>query len=215
MLTISVVNAKGGCGKSTLTTNIASYFSAMGLRVGIADFDPQGSSMAWLRYRGDQYTPIQSVPVEGQLAKPVSELDVLVLDAPAGLVGEHLTALLQQSVKIVIPVLPSSIDIRAVGHFLYEILQQDESVLSEVEMAVVANRVKKNTLSYAVLEKFLKKLSIPFVTSLRDSQHYVQAAAAGAGLFDLPANQTEEDLKQWKPLINWLMKRPDFIPLTD
>lgn len=213
MLTISIVNAKGGCGKSTLTTNIASYFASMGLRVGIADFDPQGSSSAWLRYRAERFAPITSVPVINGEAKP-DELDVLVMDAPAGLEGAALTRLLQNSIKVVIPVLPSSIDIRAVGHFIYELMQQDDAVLAEVDMAVVANRVKKNTVSYTVLENFLNQLSIPFVTTLRDSQQYVQAAAAGAGIFDLPDNNLEEDLAQWKPLMNWLMKRPDFLPET-
>jgi chromosome partitioning protein len=43
-----VLNAKGGCGKSTLATNIASYFATQGASVALADYDPQRSSLDWL-----------------------------------------------------------------------------------------------------------------------------------------------------------------------
>src|ERR1044072_2265063 len=46
-----VINAKGGVGKSTITTNLASYFAARGIITTIADFDPQGSSLNWLAQR--------------------------------------------------------------------------------------------------------------------------------------------------------------------
>ena len=40
MRTIVVLNPKGGCGKSTIATNIAAYFSIKGKRVTLADCDP-------------------------------------------------------------------------------------------------------------------------------------------------------------------------------
>ena len=48
---IMVLNAKGGCGKSTLATNIASYFATEGAAVALADYDPQRSSLDWLERR--------------------------------------------------------------------------------------------------------------------------------------------------------------------
>ena len=48
---IVVMNAKGGCGKSTLATNIASYFANEGASVALADYDPQRSSLDWLDRR--------------------------------------------------------------------------------------------------------------------------------------------------------------------
>ena len=52
---IMVMNAKGGCGKSTLATTIAAYFVGEGASVALADYDPQRSSLDWLDRRpGDR-----------------------------------------------------------------------------------------------------------------------------------------------------------------
>src|SRR5581483_9047954 len=51
MRTIMLLNAKGGCGKSTLATNLASYYATQEKSVVIADFDPQGSALEWLATR--------------------------------------------------------------------------------------------------------------------------------------------------------------------
>ena len=48
---VMVLNAKGGCGKSTLATNIAVFFARDGHQVCIADYDPQRSSLDWLAQR--------------------------------------------------------------------------------------------------------------------------------------------------------------------
>ena len=52
MNTTLVINSKGGSGKTTLTTNLASYFAASNIPTALMDYDPQGSSINWLRLRG-------------------------------------------------------------------------------------------------------------------------------------------------------------------
>ena len=51
MRKILIMNAKGGSGKTTVATNLAGYFAMKGASVALADFDPQGSSIDWLRQR--------------------------------------------------------------------------------------------------------------------------------------------------------------------
>ena len=72
---------------------------------------------------------------------------------------------------------------------------------------MIANRVKKNTLVYKALMKFLETLNIPVVATLRDSQNYIRAAELGQGLFEMKPNQVREDMEQWLPLIGWLAQR--------
>ena len=51
---IVILNPKGGCGKSTLATNLAACYASRGTTPAIMDYDPQGSSMAWLERRPDE-----------------------------------------------------------------------------------------------------------------------------------------------------------------
>ena len=58
---IMVLNAKGGCGKSTIATNIASYFANQDAAVALADYDPQRSALDWLERRPDNRPKIAPV----------------------------------------------------------------------------------------------------------------------------------------------------------
>lgn len=51
MRTIMLMNAKGGCGKTTLATNLATWYADEGMKVALADFDPQMSTLDWLEAR--------------------------------------------------------------------------------------------------------------------------------------------------------------------
>jgi chromosome partitioning protein len=77
----------------------------------------------------------------------------------------------------------------------------------QTKLAVVANRVRENTLVYHKLERFLKSLKIPFVTSLRDTQNYIRAEERGLGLFEMAPSLVEKDLEQWQPLLKWLRSK--------
>ena len=203
MKTVLVVNAKGGCGKTTLSTNLASYFATNELNTVLADFDPQQSALEWLKERNkDYYYEIHGVsPFEHHL-RFATDVDRVVLDAPARVQGKSLTDLVRRADIILVPVLPSPIDMRAAAHFIKELLSTGH--IEEKKIAVIANRVRENTLIYQQLNKFLKDLKIPFLASIRDSQNYIHAAEEGLGIFDMPWYLVSHDLKQWKPLIRWI-----------
>ena len=58
---IMVLNAKGGCGKSTIATNLASYYATQDKKVALADYDPQRSSLDWLAKRPADRPVIEGV----------------------------------------------------------------------------------------------------------------------------------------------------------
>jgi chromosome partitioning protein len=219
------LNAKGGCGKSTLATNLASYYARQGKAVALADFDPQGSSMDWLKARPHDAPKIHGVPAwdEGLRHVPRSA-DVVVIDVPAAAYGAELTALMRRAQSIVIPVLPSPTDIRAAARFIHHILLMGRVERRETKLAVVANRVRENTTLqkaaegmfgrtsvntqiYQRLEKFLGRLKIPFLTTLRENPYYLVADEKGLGIFDLKPSHVARDLEQWQPLLKWLDSR--------
>ena len=202
---ILVMNPKGGCGKSTIATNLASWYATRGQQVALADFDPQGSSLDWLELRPQDAPPVAGVRAfeDGLRAVP-RNADVTVIDAPARSHGRELTELLRRAETVLIPVLPSSIDMRAASKFIAELQELGRVARRQAKIAVVANRIKENTLSFDELDAYLRKLSIPYVATLRDAQNYVRAYARGLGVFELPHYLAWQDWEHWKPLTDWL-----------
>jgi chromosome partitioning protein len=207
MRTIMLLNAKGGCGKSTLASNLASYYASEGNQVALVDFDPLRSSLEWLAARPETVPEILGIDGTEEGMRVPRNMDVAIYDVPAGLRGKELTAMVRRAETLIIPVLPSPIDIRAAAHFIGELLTVGKVSRHQTKLAVVANRVRENTLVYHKLERFLKSLKIPFVTSLRDTQNYIRAEERGLGLFEMAPSLVEKDLEQWQPLLKWLRSK--------
>lgn len=219
---IMVANAKGGCGKTTVATNLASFMTHNGHKTALIDYDPQCSAIDWLKDR-DQHLPNIHGVAAAQRANPMGStrswaLKVpggttrIICDTPAGLTGNELSDLIHHADIIIIPVIPSTIDIRAVTFFIKDVLLSYAFRVNPKPIAVVANRVRKNTIIYGKLERFLATLSIPFIASFRDTQYYVRASENGLGLVDL-GRMDEKDKKEWKKLLDWIdasieQKRP-------
>ncbi|ACL71114.1 AAA family ATPase [Thioalkalivibrio sulfidiphilus] len=201
---IMVLNAKGGSGKTTLATNLAAYYASTGKDVVLADFDPQGSSLAWLEARGAGRPRIHGMNGAGDGLKGVRKADVMIMDSPAAVHGKDLTALLRRAETVLIPVLPSPIDMRAVAKFIHEVKDSAPVSGKKVKLALVANRAREVTNIYWELEAFLGTLKIPFLTHLRDSMNYIRAAERGIGIHEMAPYATALDREQWKPIISWL-----------
>ncbi|MFO7592710.1 MAG: ParA family protein [Pseudomonadota bacterium] len=215
---VLVVNAKGGCGKTTIATNLASYYASRKQATALLDYDPQGSSMQWLALRDEDYFSIHGVaafrkPTTGttrswQLRLP-AETERLILDAPAGIHGMPLIDLVRESDTIIVPVLPSPIDIHAASHFIRDLLLVAKVRARSIRVGVVANRVRKKTRVYQSLQRFLNTLNIPFVTFLRDTQNYVLSSEEGLGIHEWQGYKINQDRQQWEKLIRWIEAEDD------
>lgn len=205
MRRIMVLNPKGGCGKSTLSTNLAALYALRGHKVALADFDIQGSSLHWLAARPKERPPIQGTRAErdGELFLPHGP-GYLIMDTPAGLQGKELKRFVKATQTLIIPVLPSPLDMHAAAHFIEELLLIGRITKARTRVAIVANRVRRNTRVYASLQRFLARLRIPMVGVLRDSRNYVTAAERGLGIFELPPSQAARDVDQWTTVLKWL-----------
>ena len=202
---IMVLNAKGGCGKSTLATNIASYFANEGADVALADYDPQRSSLDWLDRRPDNRPKIAGVSAHDQgLRRVPRNADIVVIDAPARSHGAELTNLVKHAETIIVPVLPSTIDMQATSRFLTELQALARVQKKDVKIGAVANRVRDNTLIFDDLDEYLTKARVPYIAALRDAQNYVRAYTRGLGIFELPEYLAWPDWEEWAPLTSWL-----------
>jgi len=210
---IVILNPKGGCGKSTLVTNIAVGYARRGPQPAIMDFDPQGSTMAWLKRRPDDAANIHGIAAykktmqatrSWQLRVPEDTVN-LIVDSPAGLSHDDLREVTRDSASILVPVLPSSMDIHAASRCIADLLLVAKVNRNEGKLAVVANRTRKNTKSFGHLMRFLDSLGIPIIAVLRDSQNFVHAAEKGIGMHEMrPPSRVRPDVEQIDKIINWL-----------
>jgi len=205
---IMVLNPKGGCGKSTLATNLASHFAKQGKEVALADYDEQQSSLDWVERRPEDRPPVIGLAAYKDGLKGVSRAtDVVVIDAPARSHGKELTNLLHHAETILIPVLPSMIDMQAAAKFIRELKATPAIKSRKAKIAVVANRVRENTLIFDELDAFLSDLRVPYVATLREAQNYIRAYTRGLGVLELPDYLSWPDQEEWGPLIDWLDSR--------
>ncbi|MFL6575493.1 MAG: AAA family ATPase [Povalibacter sp.] len=202
---VMVMNAKGGCGKSTLATNIATWFATEGYKVALADYDPQRTSLDWLATRPEDLPKITGVPAYDEGIRGVArDTEVLVIDAPARTHGSEMNELVRRAETILVPVMPSPIDMKACAHFMAELLELGKVQREQARLALVANRVRENTLMFEELDQYLGKLKVPYLTSLRQSTNYLRAFQRGMGIFELPEYLAAADWEQWQPITKWL-----------
>src|SRR3989440_7073422 len=216
MQRIVVLNPKGGSGKTTIAINLASYLASRRHTPVLMDFDPQGSTLRWVRKRRPAQAPIHFIAAfekdtrttrAFQLRVPDAATQVIV-DTPAALDAHHLPEMTRDADKILVPVLPSDIDIHACSRCIRDLLLVAKIRREEDRIGVIANRIRRNTLTYQSLIRFLHTLGIPIVATIRDSQNYVRAAELGMGVHEMKSYIAQEDVEQWAPLIEWLERPP-------
>jgi chromosome partitioning protein len=213
MQRIVVLNPKGGSGKTTIAINLASYFASCGHSPVVMDYDPQGSSLRWVKKRKPTQAAIQAIAAYEkadsrmtrtfQLRLPESATHVIV-DTPAALEPGELPGMTRSADKILVPVLPSDIDIHTCSRCIRDLLLVAKIRRDEDRIGVIANRVRRNTLTYQALIRFLHTLGIPIVATIRDSQNYARAAELGVGVHEMKSYVAQDDVEQWAPLVAWL-----------
>lgn len=215
MQRIVVLNPKGGSGKTTIAINLASYYAVQGLRPVLMDFDPQGSTMRWLKKRSIQQPAIHGIAAYERNNRTTRSFHLrspgdaqrIVMDTAAAISAHEMPELVRSADAILVPVLPSDIDIHACSKCIQDLLLVAKVKRTENRIAVIANRVRKHTLIYQSLMRFLGTLQIPIVATFRDSQNYIRGAELGLGIHEMKPYLVREDTDQWEPLVKWLESR--------
>jgi chromosome partitioning protein len=201
--TLLVVNPKGGCGKTTVATNLSSGLATLGGKVLLLDLDRQQSARTWLSIRPGHLPRIGHLNRDGAPDEQ-RKGDWLVIDSPAGIHGKSLSHALKLADKVVVPVQPSVFDMAATAEFL-QVLAEEKVVRKHKEfVGIVGVRVDPRTRAAATLEAFLAQFGLPVLAYLRDSQVYPNAAFNGLSIFDLPPSAAERDQAQWQAVLDWV-----------
>jgi len=208
MLTALVASSKGGCGKSTLVTQLASHWAQDGKRTAIADIDRQGSSYRWALLRPDGVPGVLGLEGRRGLQRLPPDTERMLIDTPAGVGARELEPLLDLASVVLVPVLPSSFDLHATLDFLQQLAGSTRVKRGRLPVALIGNRLKPWThASQDALEQLAEAAPFPVVAQLRDSQAYVLLTALGKGIFDYHSEQVRNQQQDWSPLLRWL-KRP-------
>jgi chromosome partitioning protein len=213
MKRLLILNSKGGCGKTTIATNLAGFYAASGTSTTLIDYDPQGSSKRWLELRSDQLPDIHSVfaakmnqgSVTRSFALRIPQgTQRIIVDTPASMKRLEMMEMLRSASAIVVPVLPSGIDCHVTLDFLKQLSDLVRQMGLDLPIGIVANRVRLDSRSFKQLRETLEDLDVPLVAFVRESQNYVYAAESGCAVIDLKQPEFKKDNQQWSILINWL-----------
>ena len=208
MRTILVASSKGGAGKSTLSTNLAAHFAVDGKRTVLVDADKQHSALRWCEKRAHLETAV--LPIDGTVKnwqKLVPEnAQIVIIDAPAGAMGDDLDAYIEMADAVLVPVLPSMIDIEATVPFLNSMAKNARVKKKKLPVGLVGNRLKPWTNASQQAVEQLKSWPYSVVGELRDTQAYVLMVALGKSVFDYNSEQLRSHQEDWAPILKWLKK---------
>ncbi len=149
IMIIAVVNQKGGCGKTTIATNIAALYAAEGHEVLLVDADPdQHSAMNWCADRSTDLPKIHSSALPTRnLRKDADAIrkkwEIVVIDGGAR-VTEHAHAAVAAADWLIIPVKPSKVDLDATAQFL-DVVQADMAKRDDLSGGLLLNQFQEGT----------------------------------------------------------------------
>jgi chromosome partitioning protein len=189
-LIISVLNQKGGVGKTTLSISLAAALAWRKLRVLLVDADPQGSALDWVAVRGEKDTPFAAVGIPKpilhvEMPKMAKNYDAIVIDGPPRIYDVARSAV-NASNAVLIPVLPSQFDVWAAEETV-KLLEECATYNKHLKAAFVINRKITNTAIGRDVVKALKQYPQPVLKTAICQRVAFAESARGRTVLELDA----------------------------
>lgn len=211
MEVIALLNPKGGCGKTTLSTNLARAFHERGARVLLVDTDPQGSARDWHAAREDNPIPLVALDRPNNLKTLAGigvEADYVLIDGAAKL-EDMIAAAIKVSDVIIIPVQPSPYDIWAANDLVDLVKARQEVLDGKPRTAFLISRAIKRTKLGHETATALAEYGFPILASgTTQRQVYAQTAAEGLTVFDVLSSPAIAEITAIVNELNNFLRRP-------
>lgn len=196
---IGLVNQKGGVGKTTISTHIATKLHMDGNKVLLVDCDPQGTLTTWHNHGNSEITCIgqqNSIHIHKNIKDVGKDYDVVVVDGPAGVNKDNINvSIIKCADLIIIPVQPSSYDIEAARDFAEMIhcaMQTRENLKAYFCLSMKRSNVRIDDELIYTLEEY----GIPILNSNTYIRiEYQRSAINGKTVFDTTDNYAIQEIK--------------------
>ena len=196
---IGVTNLKGGVGKTTISQNLAVCFAHMGFKTCIVDTDENQNSLVWSGVRSPDLPDIMVVGVIdiNALPKTVEKLhrdyDVVIIDGTPSL-SEMATGIIVSSNILIIPILPSAHDYRAMAPF-FKRYQQATTLKGEIPAYFLINQYSSNGNIYKSMKQVIEGFKIGVLKSvLAKRVAYLETAVDGKGVYESHDQKAKEEM---------------------
>lgn len=185
---ISIINQKGGVGKTTLSISLAAAWAGRKQRVLLVDADPQGSALDWVATRGERASPFATIGMAKpilhvELPKMKKDFDVIIIDGPPR-VYEVAKSAVMASDAVLIPVLPSQFDVWAAEETV-KLLEECAAYKPLLKSAFIINRKIANTAIGRDAAKALKHYPIPMLPASLCQRVAFAESAHGKTVFEM------------------------------
>lgn len=196
---IGITNLKGGVGKTTVTQNLAVCLTHMGYRTCIVDTDTNQNSLSWYAARDadlPQLTVVGATEARA-LNKTVDALhtdyDMVLIDGTPSL-SEMTTRIIMASDLLLIPILPSGHDFRAMSQF-FERFEQAREFRPNIPAYFLLNRFSEGVGIHSDIRGLLDQFGIPILNStLRDRVAYIKTAVEGRGVYEFSDEKAKAEV---------------------
>lgn len=215
MQKILIANQKGGCGKTSIATNLATAIASQTTQqVFLADTDPQKSSLRWLKIRPKTATPI--IGIDWRDERDIGDLpnaqksDWLIIDGQGAMSKDKLSQLIAECKIVLVPVLPSFFDVDSSRRFLKQLEDLKRVKKGKVEIHLVANRVRSQFFfddkpNDKALQFFADIGQNPLAW-ISERSIYQLLAENGLSIFDKTQKPYQKMQQQWQPILDILQK---------
>jgi chromosome partitioning protein len=198
---VCVINGKGGCGKTTVSTHLAAALAASGLNTLLVDLDRHRGASRWHQVRPKTAAKLGLTDWKKEFGAVPKGVQRVLIDCPASLRLPQVREIVAESDLLIVPLLPSIFDQHATKLFLQRLQKIKKVRTGRKELLIVHNRCRERSPASRQLDEYLAALGHEAFAHISDRSLYPQLAAEGLTVFDGKTKPVQRLQEEWMPLV--------------